>query len=291
MDKTIGGLLVMREITDWLCRVEAAAAEAYGLAAAVFSEDEEFVRLLHKLKADELEHYKAARKASELIAGGIDLPCILSLDRADMEYVEDFLLFLKGRIMAGKMTKEGLLHYIITIESKECNDFMSYVVNWLFREGHLDGNAEELVFGHRKRLEDYVESLNWDPLIQRLETGFSPLRGKRLLVVSRDGLLEEGLKAIYSGEEVVLDSAVTGREALDRIGRCGYHAVMADEDVSGLDRELFPAATGLCPELKDKLILLTRKPVSDPSFMLSGLRVLRKPARVQEIKNALNEMA
>ncbi|MBW7956283.1 MAG: hypothetical protein H3C68_00190 [Deltaproteobacteria bacterium] len=280
----------MREITDWLCRVEAAAAEAYGLSAAVFSEDEEFVHLLLKLRADELEHYKAARKASELIANGASLPCILSLDRSDMEYVEDFLLFLKGRIKAGKMSKEGLLHYIITIETKECNDFMHYVVNWLFREGHLDRNAEELVVGHRKQLEEYVETLNWDSLVQRLDTGLSPLRGKRLLVVSRDGLLEEGIKAIYSGEEVVFDRALDVKEALESIGRHGYSAVMADDDVSGLDLKLFSAATGLRPELKDKLIVLTRKPASDPSFMLSGLRVLRKPARVQEIKNALSEI-
>lgn len=281
----------MRVITDWLCRVEAAAAEAYGLAADMFREDEELVRLLHKLRNDELEHYKIAKRASELIDGGADLPCILSLDRAEMEYVEDFLLFLKGRLMAGRMTKEGLLHYIITIESKECNDFMSYVVNWLFGKGHLDRNAEELVFGHRKELEDYIESLNWDPLIQRLEAGFSPLSGKRLLLVSRDGLLEQGLKAIYSGEEVAFESAVSGEEALERLGRCGYSAVMADDDAPGLDRKLFSAVTGLRPELKEKLFLLTQKTPSAPCFAASGLRLIGKPAKVREIKSALSEIA
>lgn len=281
----------MRDITDWLCRVEAAAADAYGLAAAMFSEDEEFARLLLKLRDDELEHCEAAKRAAGLIEGGANLPCILSLGRAEMEYIEDFLLFLKGRIKIGKISKEGLLHYIITIETKECNDFMSYIVNWLFREGHIDRNAEELVFGHRRLLEEYIETLNLDTLIQRLDSDFAPLRGKRLLVVSRDGLLEEGIKAIFSGEEVILESALDGKEALDRIGQRGYSAVMTDEDVPGIDREIFSTAAGLNPELKKRLIIFTRTPASASVFHSSGLRLISKPAKVQEIRKALNDIA
>lgn len=282
----------IRDIINWLQRVEDAAAEAYGQAAEVFSSDEEFANLLGKLRDDEIEHGHIARSAAEMVAKGISLPCILTIERSEMEYVEDFLLFLRNRIKAGKVTREGLLHYVVTIESKECNDFMAYITNWQHKAGWIEKNAEELISNHRRSVEEYLEALRGKGvLLKRLDVA-SALRGKKLLVLSGDSLVEDGLRAVYAGEDVMLESAKDEKGALGRLGQEEYSAVVADADSAAFDiRGFYSEAVSLCPEIRHRLILFSRKPGADQDLLSNGLRYLTKPASVNEIRNAFKEVA
>ena len=282
----------INEIIRWLQRVEAAAADAYGRAAEIFSNDSEFANLLQKLRDDEIEHGQVARSAAEMVASGVTLPCILTIEPSEMEYIEDFLVFLRNRIKAGKVTKDGLLHYMVTIESKECNDFMAYIANWQFKAGWVRKNAEDLISNHRKSVEEYLDTQRGKGvLLKRLDVA-SALRGKKLLVVSGDSLVEDGLRAIYAGEDVLLECAKDSNGALGRLGQEDYSAIVADADTAEFDiREFYSEAVGLRPQIKHRLVLFSGKEKADPKLLSSGLRYLSKPASVHDIRNALKEVA
>ncbi|HBG46702.1 MAG TPA: hypothetical protein DDW94_06885 [Deltaproteobacteria bacterium] len=282
----------MREIIAWLQRVEGAAAEVYNLAAGRFSDDVEFSTFLRRLRDDECEHLNIARIAGGVMEKGVALPCIISIDGPEMSYIEDFLIFLRNRVKTGKVTKEGMLHYMITIESKECNDFLAYIVNWLYRNGYVQTTAAGQIGSHKKAMEEYLETIRWNgTLIHRLDA-VSPLRGKKLLVVSDDNLIEDGLKAIYEGEDVTLESAVAKKDLLGMIGKGEYSAIVADADGPGLDlKDFYTEAVGLRPEMRQRLVLFTKKPEAHQFFFSNGLRFLGKPTSIQAIKKALQEVA
>lgn len=287
----MGIVVDMIDIINWLQRVETAAADAYAQAAVAFKSDADFADLLKKLMEDEVEHSRIAISAAEMIAKGVNMPCILAIDRAEMEYVEDFLLFLRNRIKAGKVNKDGLLHYMVTIESKECNDFMAYIANWQFRAGWIKKDAEELISNHRRLVEEYLEAQRGKgALLKRLDVA-SALRGKKLLVVSGDSLVEDGLRALYAGEELSLEIEKDSGGALSRLEKQDYSAVVADADTAGLDvRSFYSEAVVLCPEMKHRLILFSRAPEADPALLSSGLRYIAKPASIHEIRKAFKEV-
>lgn len=283
----------MKDIIDWLIEVEDSAARVFAKAAEKFSQDKPLSDFLRHLSEDEVEHRDIMKRAAEVIDDFDSLPSVIFLKEETKNDIESYLGLLEKRIEKKDLDKEKLLDYIISIEyGAENNDLFLYIVNAMKHKHQEFAQLAAKIQQHRGHVERFVASQpGLEKLMDKIKS-YPRVWQERLLVAEKDGSLADAMLSVFANE-CSAETASTGAEAMEKISKNYYAAVVADVDLPDLDGiELFKRCAKKYPSLKNRIIFFTDRGDSEriAFFQKNHIAYLEKPAGIDEIKKALRSV-
>jgi CheY-like chemotaxis protein len=259
----------MKQIIKWLVDVEERAARCYQMAAAFFSEDKELAGFLIQLAEDEGHHRAILGRAAESIKDKRHLPFFMHLDDDSKQKIIQTFVEFEIDIEEGALTKEILFDYLVTAEYSEWNDIFLYVVNTLKDSVEFIPEAAGMQ-QHKRR----IERLVWQ---------------ERILVVDNSEMIIDLYSSILK-EEGTIDGAANGREALEKLSKEFYAAIITDVEMPVMGGiEFYKKAAEIYPHIKERIIFITGYQDTEKIafFRRNGLRYLLKPVPLKELKKAV----
>jgi CheY-like chemotaxis protein/rubrerythrin len=287
----------MREIVNWLIQFENTAARFYSRAAEYFSDDQRLAELARLLAEDEEWHAEIIKKASAHMKGRESPTSLIKLDVDSKERIASLFKEWGERFTSGDATKKDFLSSIVEVEYSECNTYLLYVVNSLKDLSDEFATVPRRMQEHKRRIEDYLEALEGsDAETSRALLKIARLpdiwRDRFLLVVDDEEDIVDLLKAILETKGIV-DCARNGEEALEKFNKRYYNAIILDVDMPVLGGiEFYEKVSIYSHDVKERLLFFTGGPDEErlSFFRKNGIRYIEKPARIQEIIDAVNDI-
>jgi CheY-like chemotaxis protein len=276
----------MKDIIQWLLKVEHAAGTAYANALLSFNDDPEFKKFLIENAEDEAWHYHVMASAAEHI-GRIDpgVP-VVTIDNEMNQKVLGILTEINDSLIENKLSKEQFLKAMALTEFSEWNDIFIYVVNNLknnFREFSI---VTPRIERHKRAIEVYLEKHSGVfGTIPDLSSR-PKLWEEKILIIEDDEFVAELLKAILK-KEGHIDIACNGRQGYEKMEKEYYKLIISDIDMPEMDGfQLYNTLKNLYPEINSRYIFITGylSPEREAFFNQNNLAYLEKPISVSKIR-------
>lgn len=283
----------LREIIEWLKHLEGTAYRLYEKASEVYQDDKGLSDFLRQLSADEKLHLDLVLRAGEYLSSVDDFKPVISLDPETRKKVERPFMDLSGRLSDGGLSREELLNGVVTLEFSEVNHIFLYVMDSIRERSPGQFNtAAASQDRHKDRLRAFLsEREEFRGLLKRIEQIPQVLKERILIVDDRDVNLSL-LSAVLEGEGSV-ESARDGDEALRKIEKAAFSAVVADLEMPKMDGiELYKRTVERRPELRDRFVFFSASPSPEHIhfFLDHKLRYLLKPAPISEIRRTVRSV-
>jgi len=282
---------MIRTKLEYLARIEDAAWRFYKAAGARFSDDQELRDLLLILETEEKRHYAVIMLLQELNDELKTIELSFSLDEDELTETLEKFNKCQERLNDGTLTKIAMLHSIAEIEFAEHNDFFLYTINTV--KDLLPNIITKTIDlkEHRSHIERFLmtrpeckevlDKINLLPVVSK----------ERLLIVDDEEALIEAFNKLLSDDGIV-DGALNGEEALAKLNKYDYAAIITDISMPVMDGiEFYQKAIAQYPQTKDRFIFLTNYgDINHDFFEENSVKCLEKPASIKEIKKMLSEV-
>jgi len=287
----------MRGTARFLMKTEELAASFYRKAADRFPEEKRVASFLREMAEDEEVHLRFMSRAVDFIAGNdLKLDEQILLDRAAREGIQRPFLEAIDRLHQGTLTLQDVLECIAVTEFSEWNLFFVYVVNTLKRMEKEFQHAADHMETHKQQVEEFLVSV--ERADGKAATRLKQLRqvsriwNKRFLIVEDSEEIAYLLQAVLEMEGDV-DVAGNGEQGLKKIRTGHYNVILSDVRMPVMNGvEMYRRAVEAEPEIRRRFLFMTGHLTQDlrEFFRENGLRVLQKPAGINEIRNAVREI-
>lgn len=279
----------MINIIKWLILNERKAAVVYEKAASIVSGDREFSVFLMELSRDEKTHLDVITKALEIAAGAKRLPDLVCIDKDTEEKVYNYFLLCEKRIETKRLTREDMLDFIVATEFSEWNDLFVYVVNSL-KHGYREFiPVAARVHQHKRQIERFLASRpEYGVYLKRVKS-LTAIWQEKFLVVDDEEAITDVLASILEGEGLI-ERAGNGEEALEKLGKDYYAAIVTDIDMPRMNgMEFYKRAAAMFPGINKRFLFFTGDCGGGNAAFISehGLRCLQKPTRINDIRNSV----
>lgn len=282
----------MKELIEWLIKIEGTASELYGRAARAFGNDPGLSELLAKLASDERLHYEAMEKALGL-SRSLDLPVVITLEADAQKEIEDSLKECSEKMGSGLASKNDIMDFIVCSEFSEWNDVFLYVVNTLKRVDPANFKPAAInCQKHKRHIERYFETRPGLSSHHEKIKKLTRVWEEKILVVDDDEIVFDAVKSVLSAEGRI-DGAVNGKEALDMLLKEYYAVIISDMDMPVMDGiRFFEQAREMFPGIGKRFIFFSGGIDHDRSSYIrsNNLRFLAKPFTIRQIKSFVAEM-
>jgi CheY-like chemotaxis protein len=283
----------MRDLVNYLLKIEKMAGDLYKDASAFFAEDKNLAGFLSILKDDEMHHFELMTEADAYLKGKTDeTPAFVSLDSSTREKIERSFVENRELLLAKTLSKEDMINLIVSTEFSEWNDVFLYVVNTLRQASRNFEEAAADIQEHKQRIEDYLESLpDGDKYLERIRS-LPAVWEQTVLVVEDDAVIIELLSAMLSREYVV-QSAENGKAGLEKIKRHHFDVIISDVTMPVMDGlEFFQQALEIDQGIAERFLFFTGYPTPESLTILEkhNLKYLTKPADLDKIKQVVHNM-
>lgn len=279
----------MKEIINWLIRIEDTSARVYEKAAAQFPDDKELADFLRHLGEDEKRHYDLICKADAQISDKYELNSIISMDKDAICDIEDSFLSIEKKVDGGILTKEDMINHIVSTEYSEWNYIFLYVMNTLKHDFSEFIPAATEIHNHKKHIEHFLESHPEYKEYLEAMRGLIDIWKEKFLVVDDDVAIAALLDA-FLADGVNVKKASNGEEALKMVGDEYFAAIITDVDMPVMNGiEFYNKAVEMYPNIKDRFLFFTGSSDDEGKsfFRENNLKHLIKPATIAEVKNAV----
>ena len=282
----------MKELINWMIRVESLAARVYEKAASHFSDDKELAEFVMGLSRDEEKHRDYFLKAAEVIESKEGYPSYVSTDNDINEITENFFLLCEERIDANVLTKKNMIEYIVSVEFSKYNAICLNVLATLIKDYREFIPAAVDIQRHMRKIQRFIES---DPEVcDFLERSRSlpSVWQEKLLVVDDDKMTRNLLEAVIVAEGEV-ETATDGEEALEKIREKYFEIIITDLDMPRMNGiELYEKALEMFPAIRDRFLFFSGSlEESHLSFFRENdLRHLEKASPVKKIRKAVADV-
>jgi two-component system chemotaxis response regulator CheY len=281
-----------RDIIDWLLTVETLAENVYASAAEEFSKDKPFADFIRRLADDETQHLNVVKLAEQLTFDEDGISSVISISEQAQKSVEGHFLSCEELLRKRGLTKDTLLDCLVSAEYSEWNDVFLYVVNTM-KHRHREFIPMAAKIGqHKKTIERYLKSdpklFGYLKRIKRLPDIWS----EKILVVDDSDIIVDLLTSIFEDEGCVV-TATNGREALEKLGKGYFSAIISDFNMPVMNgMEFYREAVGLYPDFKERFLLFTSEAGEEfRSFVKENeIRCLTKPANIKDVRNGVIEI-
>jgi CheY-like chemotaxis protein len=283
----------MKEITEYLIKIEKMAGKMYDRASAFFKEDKEFAHFLGLLAEDESYHLGIMASADLYFKGkNEETPPFIALDEITKEKIERPLIEAKERLQAGNLTKEDMIGCIVSSEFSEWNHVFLYVVNTLRHAGREFEEAAVHIQEHKKRIEKFLDSPTAGRRHLEIIRALPSVWTKTILIVIESEPIVNLLAGLFENAEMV-ETATDQEEALKKTKEHYFDAIIADADIWGISGlEFYKRAAENDPGIGERFLFLTgfSKPGTIDFLIENNLRHLIRPLTVDELRKAVNEV-
>lgn len=281
---------MIQNAVEWLVQMEDESGNTYTDAAKLFPDDTEFCGLLKGLAEDENQHHKLLKKAQRSLENTTETPldpAYLHLDEKTKKKIRKPLLKFIEAIKKGTLTREETLDHIIRIEYSEWNDLFSYVLGSMKDTSADFIDVATKIQQHRRRIERFLENhIEYAHQLKKIKP-LPTLWNENLLIVEDNDTVASMLHVILN-EEGSVEMVANGKDALQKISRKFYAAIISDVEMpnmNGLD--LYRAAIKKFPDIRERFIFFTGNEKHVSFFKKSGVKYLIKPASIDEIRSAV----
>lgn len=283
----------MREIIEFLLKIEKMAADIYKDASVFFKHDEEFARFLSLLAEDEVSHYYAMVSAREYFVGAAGAaPGFIVLNRATRERIEGPLKDIREKVSAGHLTKEAMIGCMVTAEFSEWNDIFLYVVNTLRDSSPQYQHVAAKIQQHKQQIETFLEPLpDGRKHLERVRQ-LPDVWRQRILIVEDDPAVAELLSAILA-EEGMVETAEDGERGLRKTGEQYFDVIVSDMVMPVMGGvEFYTQAAEEDRSIGERFLFFTGQPTAEnlDFFAKYNLRYMIKPTDIAEIRLAVRDL-
>ncbi len=272
--------------------MERKTLEVYNEAVEYFAGDPELVGLLGELAEDESRHASLIDRSTKAIEAIGDMISPLTIDEETRARIEAPQRDCRRKLVEGTLTKEDILRAVAELEFSEWNDLFVYVMTTLAKSRGESTNVVAAIEHHRKKVRDFYRSKPETEELFEQVAAMPPLWEETILVVDDFEPLIELMKAILTDEGIV-ESAANGNEALGKIDKMYYAAIITDVEMPGIDgMELYRQASERFPAVKGRFLFFTGSDQSErlAFFKDNDIPYILKPASIAEIRKAVKAL-
>lgn len=283
----------MKEIIEWLIRVEQMAGSLYRDAAFFFKDDKELAVFLGELGEDEAWHFHLMGSASEFLRGHPKTATAQIIpDEAIRSRIETPFIKSHEQLKAGQLTKESILSSIAATEFSEWNDLFLYVVNSLKEESREFQYVAAKMQGHLKHIMDFLgsrpEGLPFMNKIRQL-----PQVWREQVLIVEDSLpLAQMLETVFS-RDYNTATAENGRKGLEKIKENYVDVILSDIDMPEMDGvALYQEATRHDPDIGRRFLFFSGFLSQESLAFIEAHHIpyLLKPSSVSDLRCKVAEI-
>jgi CheY-like chemotaxis protein len=282
----------MKELADWLTRIEGYAEDFYAAAAGEFKRDEQFAGFLQHLAEEEQWHRRVIGSVSDRLARDNGIAAAIALDSSTKEKIEAPFLACSSRLKSHMLTKEHAVDCIVAAEFSEWNDIFVYVVGSLKEAGQEFAFTASKMQAHKRHIERFIASLPGGGTAVAAMRRLPPVWHARILIVEDEVTVLSFLADVLSAEATV-ETAKNGTEALDKVKAKYFDVVLSDVDMPVMNGiEFFKEASLTEPKIAERFLFMTGKLTNETEafFKKHHLRYLTKPMPIDEIEGAVTDI-
>jgi two-component system chemotaxis response regulator CheY len=283
----------MKELVDWLRKVEQFAHELYSRASDFFAEDERLSEFLRRLALDEASHYHIMGSASEFISkGNLSVTSSIELDPVTISHLEEPLKEAYNSLVQGTLSQRRMIESIVKAENSEWNILFLYAINSLKPVNKLFQYGASVIQSHQDRIEQFLSAHPEGRLyvdgIRQLPTVWKPC----FLVVDDEEPLRSLLHDLLATRGVV-ETSPHGRDALEKTRRRFFDVIVSDINMpimSGLD--FYREAIKEDPTTRSRFVFCSGEVSSDQRllFQQNSAPHLTKPFKVRDLMEAVDHI-
>ena len=278
----------MKNIIQWLLKVEQAAGKAYANAIRCFHDDPEFKAFLQSNAEDEAWHYHVMASAAEHIRKIPPAVPVIRIDTDVNKRILGTITEINDRLVQNNLGREDFLKAMAATEFSEWNDIFLYVVNHLRKDFLEFSVVAPKIQNHKRAIELYLKKF---PGFSDKTTTLADLPKiweEKILIIEDDESVSGLLKAILEDEGTV-DIAANGEEGFGKIEETYYKLIISDIDMPVLDGiQLFTIVKNRYPEIGHRYLFITGdlSPERKTFFDQNHLAYLAKPSPVAKIRQS-----
>ena len=281
----------MREIIEWLLKIETLAGTFYKEASKRFEKDGKLSEFLLHLAEEEAWHVQVMKDALEYLDRHVIPTPSIIVDVDTKENIEGAFERNRELLLAGNSSKDKLLHCLAMTEFSEWNDIFMYVVNTMKEERQFMPVAAKM-HHHVTEVENFLESLPEGRNHLHIVKGLPRVWKEQILVIDDDIPIAEFLRKLFSHVGQV-EMAVNGRDGLAKVKEKYFDVIISDVQMPVMDGiEFYQSASALEPEIGQRILFFTGTPnqAHTEFFRAKQLRYLIKPAPIREIIKKVAEI-
>ena len=279
----------MRSVMQWLVNVEDLAQRFYARASRLPLLELEFQTFLAHLAEDEAWHRKVMTAALAACDRG-DLPqAAVVVDVDTDQRVRGTFLRNMGLLENGRLTRDDVVHALITAELSEWNNLFLYAVRSMeqveFEVKAIGARMQRHIGEIEQHLEGFPEGRQRLKALEKL----SPVWLPRALVVDDQEPLALLLQDFLEGE-CRTDVALSGERGLELPESDYFNVVISDVRMAPMDGlEFFRRATERFPSLRDRFLFVSGNCGDAQAEQIRALDIplLAKPFQVSQLLHAV----
>lgn len=275
----------MKDLIDWLMRIEHISGKLYGDAALFFS-DKRIKEFLQRCAEDEALHLGIMASAAQAIQAQADINSAFVVDQEIKKAIEWPFKENRARLSAGSLTEAQVIDCVVETEFSEWNDIFLYVVNSMKDIKPRFKSAAAKIQNHLWQVEQFLSTTEYGRQKTEIIRNLQPVWKEKILIVEDDPAISELLVAILDGEGSV-DTAANGEIGLQKIRKKYYQLIVSDIDMPVMDgRSMFHEAVSEFKDIGRRFLFLTGHPAGPivDFFEANDLKYLTKPASINAIK-------
>jgi CheY-like chemotaxis protein len=279
----------MREIIEWLMKIETLAGDFYSHAGAHYSQDRPLQGFLEAAAKDEAWHHQVMASALDDLDNAPDIQVVITLDPEFCRGIEAGFVLMQNGLSNGTLTKERLLEGIAEAEFSEWNEIFLYVVNSLKQSMKKFNHVAVKIENHKRGILRFFEEVpEGSALIDRLRRT-PPIWRERILIVEDDEALRELLVFILKQEGAV-EAAPNGRIAVEMARASYFRLIISDIDMPEMNGfQMFDALRNDFPTIPYRFVFMSGNGSAKLNDFIAkhGLDFLPKPSSIRQIRECV----
>lgn len=283
----------MKEVVDWLRRVEQLACDVYKAASDYFSQDKEFSCFLSRLAEDESLHFHLMGSAAEHLKETMEHPVpAINLDSNTIEHLEAPLRHLSNLISSHSLTRKAAVECIFKVESSEWNHIFLYVIDTFQKYIKRFQYIAAAIQAHEQRIEKFLEGLSGDQNISEDFRKLPRIWNHKILIVEDETSIRK-LFAQLLKQLGTVETAINGQGAIEKVKDHFFNVVISDIDMplmNGL--EFYQKAVEMDPEIGRHFLFCSGNITSDIETFCRerDLMYLEKPFKLKQLYAAVQDI-
>jgi CheY-like chemotaxis protein len=282
----------MKELAEWLIHIERLAGNLYGPAADAFREDQQLHVFLKHLSEEEAGHERVMLNALDYIKKNYGIPATIALDQGTKERVETPFSDCRKKLELRALKREHIINCVATAEFSEWNDIFMYVIKTLKEAGREFEYTASQMQAHKNHIEEFIATYPEGRAFLETLRRLPPVWNTQILVVEDHAGVREFMRDVLSSEASV-DTAVNGREGLEKVRSKHYDVIISDVDMPVMNgMEFYRETSREDPRVAGRFLFLTGFPSDEALhfFDTYHVRYLTKPMRISEIKETVSSI-
>ena len=281
----------MRDIIEWLLKIETLAGAFYKEASKRFEKDVKLSEFFLHLAEEEGSHFYAMQDALEHLQRHVVPPPAIIVDEATKGQIEGTFERNLELLRADNCGRDNVLNCTAITEFSEWNHIFMYVVNTIKEERqfmHVAAGMHHHVTDIENFLESLPEGRNHLHIVKRLPRVWK----EQILIIDDELPISEFLRKLFSDIGQV-ETAANGRDGLAKVKEKYFDVIISDVKMPVMDGiEFYQAAAAIDPQIGQRIVFFTGTPdqAHIEFFRAKQLRYLIKPAPIREIVRKVAEI-